>query len=281
MTFSRHKQQGLSLVELMVALALGMVLMAGFVQIFMSVRSTYAINEASSRMQENGRFALEFISQHARMAGYLDPKHNLDDRPLPILHTQSTGCTLLDYCSLNRGVVSEPENNQETGDRVALQYQPPVLDGSRLDCVGNSIDDDDTLAINVFTTRFKGGNSSLVCRSMHKKIDGSGTPSSTLYTELVDGIDAVHFQYGLADDSNEPGRHSVVRYVTANQLTDKVDWERVIALRIAILANSVNPVSPAPPERNYYLLDAGPYSFDDGKMRQVFTTTVYLRNSDR
>ena len=75
MSYLRHKQQGLSLVELMVALTLGMVLMAGFLQIFMSVRSTYATNEASSRLQENGRFALDFLAQHARLAGYRDPSH--------------------------------------------------------------------------------------------------------------------------------------------------------------------------------------------------------------
>ncbi len=285
MTFSRHKQRGLSLVELMVALALGMVLMAGFVQIFMSVRSTYAVNEASSRMQENGRFALEFISQHARMAGYRDPKHI--DRPLAIMPPQNpdAGCTLPsdkrpDFCTLNEGVINGAEDKQETGDRVAFVYQPPLDENNqRLDCVGNPVPAayDDKNIVNVFSSVAFGTSTALACRSIFE--DGTAIPGSSSYVELVDGIDAVQFQYGLANDNNESSRQSVVRYVTADQLTNKVDWERVIALRIAVLANSVNPVSPAPPEKDYYLLDAGPYKFNDGKMRQVFTTTVYLRNS--
>lgn len=282
MTISRHKQKGLSLVELMVALALGMVLMAGFVQVFMSVRSTYAVNEASSRMQENGRFALEFISQHARMAGYRDPKHL--DRPLVVMPTQNSGCTLsgtlANFCTLNQGIVENPENKQETGDRVGFIYQPPLDENNqRLDCVGNPLPTahENKSIVNVFSTIVGDTSTALACRSIIE--DGTPIPGSANYVELVDGIDAVHFQYGLANDNNESSRQSVVRYVTANQLTNKVDWERVIALRIAVLANSISTVTPAPPDKDYYLLDAGPYNFSDGKIRQVFTTTVYLRNS--
>ncbi len=61
----RRQQLGLSLVELMVALVLGLVLMTGIIQVFLSSRQTYASNEAMARMQENGRFALEFISRSA------------------------------------------------------------------------------------------------------------------------------------------------------------------------------------------------------------------------
>jgi len=64
------KQMGLSLVELMVAMALAMLLMAGVLSIFQSSKVTYLTNEKTSRLQENGRVALELMLYDLRSAGY-------------------------------------------------------------------------------------------------------------------------------------------------------------------------------------------------------------------
>lgn len=64
------KQKGLSLVELMVAMLLGLVLMAGVLQVFLASKRTYTYQTALSRVQENGRIAQEFFSRDIRMAGY-------------------------------------------------------------------------------------------------------------------------------------------------------------------------------------------------------------------
>lgn len=67
-----HPQQaGLSLIELMIALLVGLILIAGVLSIFMSSRKSYGINTAVGQIQEHGRFALDFIRQDTRMAGYL------------------------------------------------------------------------------------------------------------------------------------------------------------------------------------------------------------------
>lgn len=66
---SRH-QAGLSIIELMIALLLGLLLMGGVIQIFLSSRQTYQTNVALSQVQESGRFALEFIAFDLRNAGY-------------------------------------------------------------------------------------------------------------------------------------------------------------------------------------------------------------------
>ncbi len=65
------KQKGFSLVELMVALTLGLILMAGVLAIFLSSKVTYNTNEKTGRLQENGRVALDFVSYDLRSAGYL------------------------------------------------------------------------------------------------------------------------------------------------------------------------------------------------------------------
>ena len=64
-------QRGLSLVELMIAMLLGLFLIGGLLQIFISSRQTYRMQEGLSRLQENGRFAIDFISRDIRMAGFL------------------------------------------------------------------------------------------------------------------------------------------------------------------------------------------------------------------
>lgn len=65
-----HRQSGLSLVELMVAMALSLLLMLGVIQIFLSSKQTYSTNSALSRVQESGRFAMNFLTQDIRNTGY-------------------------------------------------------------------------------------------------------------------------------------------------------------------------------------------------------------------
>lgn len=65
-----RRQTGLSIIELMIALLLGLLLMGGVIQIFLSSRQTYQTNTALSQVQESGRFALEFIAFDLRNAGY-------------------------------------------------------------------------------------------------------------------------------------------------------------------------------------------------------------------
>ncbi len=67
---SFQRQRGLSLVELMVAMALSLLLMLGVIQIFLSSKQTYSTNSALSRVQESGRFAMGFLTQDIRNTGY-------------------------------------------------------------------------------------------------------------------------------------------------------------------------------------------------------------------
>lgn len=63
-------QQGLSVVELMVALVVGLIMMAGLTVIMVDSNRTYNVQDDFARLQENARFAIEFISRDIRMAGY-------------------------------------------------------------------------------------------------------------------------------------------------------------------------------------------------------------------
>jgi len=70
-TLKSLHQSGFSLVELMVALVLGLVLTGGVINIYISSKQTYRMQDNQSRLQENGRFALQFLTKDLRMASYM------------------------------------------------------------------------------------------------------------------------------------------------------------------------------------------------------------------
>ena len=65
-----HKSRGFTLVELMVALLIGILLMGGLIQIFLANRASYRVMEGASFMQENMRFAVDRIANSMRMADH-------------------------------------------------------------------------------------------------------------------------------------------------------------------------------------------------------------------
>lgn len=66
----RRRQRGVTLVELLIAMVLGLVLVGGTIQVFTGNRATYEFTDDLARIQENARFALDQITYDARMAGY-------------------------------------------------------------------------------------------------------------------------------------------------------------------------------------------------------------------
>ena len=69
-TETRAQQKGMTLIELMIALTLSLILMAGVLQIFIGNKQTYNVQDAMARLQESGRFAMRFITKDLRMAGF-------------------------------------------------------------------------------------------------------------------------------------------------------------------------------------------------------------------
>jgi len=63
-----RRQTGLTLVELMVALAIGSFLMIGAIQIYNQSRQAFVINESIARVQETAQFAMDTIEADLRMA---------------------------------------------------------------------------------------------------------------------------------------------------------------------------------------------------------------------
>ena len=65
-----QKQRGVTLVELMIAITIGSIVAIGISSVYSSSKRSYKLQEEFSRMQENGRFAINHITRFVRSAGY-------------------------------------------------------------------------------------------------------------------------------------------------------------------------------------------------------------------
>jgi len=64
------RQSGLTLIELLIASTLGLILLVGVVQLFVSGSDTFRMAEAIGRMQESGRLAQDVLGRSIRNADY-------------------------------------------------------------------------------------------------------------------------------------------------------------------------------------------------------------------
>jgi type IV pilus assembly protein PilW len=65
---SRHS--GLSLIELMVSILLGVILSSGIIAVYLESKRNYVAEEELARIQENGRFSLDLLKRELSMAGF-------------------------------------------------------------------------------------------------------------------------------------------------------------------------------------------------------------------
>lgn len=65
----RRQNRGFGLIELLVALALGLIVVLGVVQIFIAAKNTYVSQNSAAAMQEDARFVLSKMIQEIRMVG--------------------------------------------------------------------------------------------------------------------------------------------------------------------------------------------------------------------
>lgn len=107
---TRNRQSGLSLVELMVAMVLGLILMAGAIQIMAGTRQSFRFNEGMTIIQENGRYAISILERNIRLTGFPAERSNLPSAAFSI-DTANTS-----------------DNDNAPGDRLSVQYEAAVAD---------------------------------------------------------------------------------------------------------------------------------------------------------
>ncbi|WP_211827131.1 PilW family protein [Kistimonas asteriae] len=256
-----HHQQGLSVIELLIASTLSLLLLLGVSQIVISNKETFSVNESLGYIMENGRFSLGFIANSIRMAGHTESDVNAPRHfPAPDCNIPTTS-----------DAACNAAGTGNTADRLAVQYWPVAgTSGTATDCIGNDVTGQQiTEVFTIEPADAPNGNPypSLACRAYsHTNSAWTGTTQ-----RLVDGIDNLQLLYGVDTDSNG----SINQYVSADRVNANA-WDNVRAVRIALLASAMT--STDNPQQQFLLLDAPTITTSDGITRQLFTTTVTVKN---
>lgn len=144
-----RKQLGVTLVELMVSLLLGLLVTGGVIQIFLSNRATYAFNEGLARVQENGRSAIDALAYNVRMVGFF----GCLSTDITV-HNNLNSATTLPF-NFEQGVTGFEAVNTEPGKTITATSSNPAnsSDASKwspalpTDLVNNVIPGSDVLVI--------------------------------------------------------------------------------------------------------------------------------------
>jgi len=65
----KQYNRGFGLIEMLIALALGLIIVLGVVQTFLAAKNTYVSQNTAAAMQEDARFVLSKMIQELRMVG--------------------------------------------------------------------------------------------------------------------------------------------------------------------------------------------------------------------
>ncbi len=79
-----HKEQGFTLVELMIGMVLMLLIMAAVISLFVSSKAVYRTDSEFAGIQENGRYAIDALQRDIRMAGYSGCRTLMDLSPTVI-----------------------------------------------------------------------------------------------------------------------------------------------------------------------------------------------------
>lgn len=70
MQITQRKMRGFTIIELMVAITISALILGVLTQVYAGAKRSYRVSEALSRMQENGRYAMDYLARDIRLAGY-------------------------------------------------------------------------------------------------------------------------------------------------------------------------------------------------------------------
>ncbi|GKS68895.1 type IV pilus assembly protein PilW [Nitrosomonas sp. PY1] len=238
---SMHILRGFSLVELMVAMTIGLVLLLVIGTVFVSSRQTFNEQENQARLQESGRFALEIIGRSVKQAGHVEI-------PFSGFKAEFEGT-----------VINGTNGSGNAADTITLQFEGTLGDS---DCETTDV----TVAGEVIQNHF-----SIDVANAELQCDGNlpnapGVPSTG--RALLSNVEDLQVSYGIDTNTDQ----SVDQYVDLPG-----DWEQVITARICVLVRSekTNIVTVG----NYLDCNGNSVAIPaDRRLRRTFTATFNLRN---
>lgn len=310
---ARWRQRGVTIVELMVSMALGLAVLVAAGALLVSANRAYVVQVESAAVDEGGRYALEMIARAVRQAAYIDWEHL--DRAHGPNGAAPARLAGLDARSLSKGGngIANPLAASVNGsDVIAVRFAgagpAPNGDGSALSCAGFPVPEDDEGWSIFYVARNEQGEAELRC-----KYRGAGSWSADA---VISGVDGFQVLYGL--DTDTPADGVPNRYVNASAVNAldaalvlaganaaelardfnrRTHWKRVASVQVALLLRGTRVNGGEAPTYDLFGPDYGEAfgASDRGarlreaelalvggpRERRVFAMTVALRSGAR
>lgn len=313
----KYRQVGFTLVEMMVAMLLGIVILMAVSEVFVNNNRTRVEIENTTRQIENGRYAMQLLEGELANAGFFGESSGVvfpADFPPACVKTSaevedSLGVPVYGGATVfSSGTDCRGANVQAESDYLAIRRSSTcAVDSTGCDvisgayhlqvaaCQSTNSGDPIPGAI-ILSATSDGAPDTAKARNcsdpaptyrylnrlyyvdndnvLRRAELGSGAYEST---PLVDGIERLHFAYGLDDDDDG----EVDRFLEASAI-DALggdSWGDVVAVRVWLLARNLERTPGYTDGRTYVLGgDAEEYTPSDDFKRQLYTSTVRLNN---
>jgi type IV pilus assembly protein PilW len=309
----RYRNRGLSLIELMVSLVIGLVIMIAVVSAYIGASGATRVAEAQARMNEDGQAVLTILSQQLRMAGN-NPKQVDYDVSTPRHPVYNTVTYIVRGCDGKFSDIAAADISALAcaggggPDAIAVTYEAdryntvPTAGGAPTDCLGQALtvltatpkvwNGTASVPTNVTYTvaenRFYVGTSTaVVSPSLYCKGNGGGGAAAA--QSLVENVEDLQFVYGTAPSTATPSTLAVAGYLNAGDLatatglsgmaTEEARWGQVVTVRICAVIRSEKPIVQDLDSARYVQCDGTVNTAPaDLRLRRAYSTTVVLRN---
>ncbi|MGB6055863.1 MAG: PilW family protein [Burkholderiaceae bacterium] len=274
------RQRGLTLVELMISIVLGMLVVLAATALLVSSKSSYIAQDDGTQMQDTARFALENINRSLRQAGFENwgtidsATKNEISAPIVMVPTMEANLVGLDARRLKEDTGTPGIDNPQTSDVVngsdvlAVRFfgvsKPGSTDAdeSIVDCAGNGVsapasqntaDEDRGWSI-YYVAKDAAGVPELRCKYRN---DAGSTWG---YGAIARGVESFQVLYGVDTD----GDRIANQFMTATQIKaldagppvrTNIDtyWKKVTAVKVALLLRGAQARQAEPVETTYHL----------------------------
>jgi type IV pilus assembly protein PilW len=227
-----HAARGFTLVELMVAILIGLFLTGGLLTLVQTLKRTAGTQNAMSQLQDNERMAMTLIANVVQSAGYWpNPSAVTAAAEFPTVGAFSVGTQNVAFTSAGQSIVGAGGYLDATPDQVIVVRYATSGTDNVIDCTGNTwpVPPPGNLLVNAFSLAadpVNPGTWDLMCSV-------NGRPA----VQLVSGILNMQIYYGVQTNP-AVSNNSVDTYLDGNSVG--AYWPNVISVRIKL--TFVNPL---------------------------------------
>lgn len=245
---------GFTLIELMVAMAIGVFMSLSMVSYLADSMRSAAVLRSEKQISESAQRALSLLSDAANEAG----SGNAASSDVPFFVGDCDGWN---PCTSN--------GSSDGPDRMAVMLTPE----NRRTC-GNTLVAENEQIANVFYIDNVSGVDALYCRA-YSLLTLNWLEAGSV---LVDGVQDLQILYRV-DDSDA----GLYKYVAADNVPavdgdSELGWDRVRAVELHLLLNNGqgNTTPDTPDTQSFQLADTAAQSFSDGVLRRAFSTQALI-----